>query len=319
VTGWRQAASLVLVAFALGGCVSRGPLIPSSAQFVDLDDTPFFAQTENQCGPAALATVLGASGVEVTPEELTPLVYLPGRRGSLQIEMLAAPRQYARIGYRIDPELDAVLAEVAAGRPVLILHNYGIPLLPRWHYAVVVGYDGTRDRILLRSGKVRRQELSAANFMRAWDNADRWGMVLLRPGELPHSPDKDRYLQAAADFERVASPRDAQSTFEVATKQWPAEPVAWVGLGTARYRSSELQSAATSYRTALQLDSAQAAARNNLAMTLLDLGCPQAARAEMDRITATSLAGELAESIADTSKQIDAKSLARDAASCPAY
>jgi hypothetical protein len=319
MTGWRRAAGLVLVAFALGGCVSRGPLIPSSAQLVELDDTPFFAQTENQCGPAALATVLGASGVKVTPEELTPLVYLPGRRGSLQIEMLAAPRQYARIGYRIDPELDAVLAEVAAGRPVLVLHNYGIPLLPRWHYAVVMGYDGTRDRVLLRSGKVRRQELSAANFMRAWDNADRWGMVLLRAGELPQQPDKDRYLQAAADFERVATPRDAFSTFEAGTRQWPRDPVAWVGMGTASYRNGDLRTAAANYRAALNLDGTQNAARNNLAMTLLDLGCPQAARAEMERISGTNLAGELAESITDTRRQIDAKSSARDAASCMSY
>jgi tetratricopeptide (TPR) repeat protein len=319
MTGWRQAASIALAAFALGGCVSRGPLITSSAQLVELDDTPFFAQTENQCGPAALATVLGASGVKVTPEDLTPLVYLPSRRGSLQIEMQAAPRQYARIGYRIDPELDAILAEVAAGRPVLILHNYGFPLLPRWHYAVVVGYDGTRDRVLLRSGKVRRQVLSAANFMRAWDNADRWGMVLLRAGELPQQPDKDRYLQAAADFERVATPRDAFSTFEAGTRQWPRDPVAWVGLGTASYRNGDLRIAAAHYRAALNLDGTHNAARNNLAMALLDLGCPQAARAEMERITDTNLVGELAQSIADTRKQVDAKSSARDAASCLSY
>jgi tetratricopeptide (TPR) repeat protein len=263
--------------------------------------------------------VLGASGVNVTPEEISPLVYLPGRRGSLQIEMQAAPRQYGRIGYRVEPELDAILAEVTAGRPVLVLHNYGLPFLPRWHYAVVVGYDGARDRVLLRSGKVKRQELSAANFMRAWDNADRWGLVLLRAGELPQSPDKDRYLQAAADFERVATPRDALATFEAATRQWPQDPVAWVGLGTASYRNGDLRLAAANYRAALKIDSTQTAARNNLAMTLLDLGCPRTAQAEMDGIPTTGLAGELAESVADTRRQIAARANAADEAKCPAY
>jgi tetratricopeptide (TPR) repeat protein len=315
---WRQAASIMLAACALVGCVSRGPLITSGAKVIELESTPFFAQTEHQCGPAALATVLAASGVNVTPAELSDLVYLPGRRGSLQIEMQAAPRNYARIGYGIEPELDAILAEVTAGRPVLVLHNYGLPFLPRWHYAVVVGYDGSRDRILLRSGKVRRQELSAANFMRAWDNADRWAMVLLRAGELPQSPDKERYLQAAADFERVATPQDARSTFEAATRQWPAEPVAWTGLGTASYRIGDLRMAASNYRAALKLDSTQDAARNNLAMTLLDLGCPQAARTEIGRVTTSGLAGELAESIADTRKQIEARGQAADEAKCSA-
>ncbi|MEO8313458.1 MAG: PA2778 family cysteine peptidase [Pseudomonadota bacterium] len=308
----------MLAACALGGCVTRGPLISSSSKLVELDDTPFFAQTDHQCGPAALATLLGSSGVKISPDELVPLVYLPGRHGSLQIEMQAAPRQFARISYRVDPELDAILAEVTAGRPVLVLHNYGLPFLPRWHYAVVVGFDGSRDRVLLRSGKVRRQELSAANFMRAWDNAGRWGMVLLRAGEVPESPDKDRYLQSAAAFERVATPVDALSTFQAVTKRWPDEPVGWVGLGTASYRNGDLRVAANNYRAALERDGTQTAARNNLAMTLLDLGCPQAARAEMERITDAGLVGELAESVADTRSQI-AKSSAVDAASCRAY
>lgn len=318
MTAWR-AAGIALAAFALGACASRGPLITSDSRVVELDDTPFFAQTEHQCGPAALATVLGASGVKVTPEELVPMVYLPGRRGSLQIEMQAAPRQFRRISYRIEPELAAILAEVSAGRPVLVLHNYGLPVLPRWHYAVVVGYDGARDRVLLRSGKTRRQELSAANFMRAWDNADRWGMVVLRAGQMPESPDKKRFLQSAADFERAATPGDALATFQAAATQWPDEPIAWTGLGTASYRNGDLTSAAASYRAALKLDGSQDAARNNLAMTLLDLGCPQAARSEVERIRLTAASGELAESVADTRKQIEAKSNLQDAAGCAAY
>jgi tetratricopeptide (TPR) repeat protein len=311
-------ASVLLATCALGGCVTRGPLIPPGPLVVELDSTPFFPQTEHQCGPAALATVLGAAGVQVTPAELSQLVYLPGRRGSLQIEMQAAPRQFARIGYRIGPELENILDEVTAGRPVLVLHNYGLPFLPRWHYAVVVGYDSSRDRVVLRSGKVRRQELSAANFMRAWDNADRWGLVLLRAGEMPQSPDKEVFLQAAADFERVAVPRDAHATFEAATRQWPQDPVAWVGLGTASYRAGDLAAAAANYRAALQRDTTHAAARNNLAMTLLDLGCPQAARSELERIQGADLAGELAASVVDTRKQIEAAG-GTDAAGCQVH
>jgi tetratricopeptide (TPR) repeat protein len=300
----------------VGGCVSRGPSIESSTKTVELDDTPFFAQTQFQCGPAALATLLGASKVLVTPEELAPLVYLPKRHGSLQIEMQAAPRQYARISYRIAPQLAAVVAELDAGRPVLVLHNYGLPFWPRWHYAVVVGYDGARDRVVLRSGKIRRQELSAANFLRAWDRADRWGMVLLQAGELPAAPDKDRYLQSAAAFEKVATPQDALLAFATATRQWPDEPVGWVGMGTANYRNGDLQRAASSYGAALQIDSTQPGARNNLAMTLLDLGCPQAARTQIGLIATTGLSAGLTETIADTRKQIEAKADTPDLASC---
>jgi tetratricopeptide (TPR) repeat protein len=222
------------------------------------------------------------------------------------------------MSYRLQPELAAILAELTAGRPVLVLHNYGLPVWPRWHYGVVVGYDGPQQRILLRSGKTKRQSLSAANFMRAWDNGDRWAMVLLHAGELPAAADKERYMEAAAAFERVAPPKDAWAAFDAAVKNWPDEAVALVGRGTASYASADLVNAANDYRAALAIDPAQAGARNNLAMTLLDAGCPQSASREIDRIDATGLPAALAEAVIDTRKQIAARTPAIDAPSCAA-
>jgi len=302
-----QAAGFLLAACALlGGCVTRGPLLESRTQAVELDDTPFFAQDAHQCGPAALATVLAASAVSVTPEDLESRVYLPGRRGSLQVEMQAAPRAFGRLAYRIEPELSAIAAELDAHRPVLVLHNYGLPFWPRWHYAVVVGYDGTKDVITLRSGRKRRQQLSAANFMRAWDNGNRWALVVLRPGELPAHPDRQRYLDAAAAFEGVAQPQDAWSTFDAAVKQWPEEPVAWIGRGTASYRLADKPAAAADYRAALHLDGTQAAAHNNLAMTLLEMGCAAQAREQIEQIDAARLDARLRSEVMDTRQQIEA-------------
>ena len=302
----RRAASLVLAAcvLILCGCASRGPVMESSAA-VELADTPFFPQDAHQCGPAALATVLGASHIAITPEELEQRVYLPGRRGSLQVEMQAAPRAYARLGYPVNPELADITAQLDAGRPVLVLHNYGLPMWPRWHYAVVVGYDGPKQQLVLRSGKVQRQVLSARNFMRAWDNADRWGMVVLMPGELPAAADKERYLEAAAAFEPSAKPKDAWAAFDAAVRQWPDEAVARVGRGTASYRDKDYRAAAADYRAAVQMDATQVGARNNLAMTLLELGCVAEARRQVDAIDSTTLDTRMRDEIADTRRQID--------------
>jgi hypothetical protein len=309
VTDRRRTASFALAVCVLlaSGCATRGPLLESSARTVELDNTPFFPQQDYQCGPAALATVLGASGVSVTPAALVPRVYLPARRGSLQLEMQAAPRSFGRIGYRIEPELAAIAAELDAGRPVLVLHNYGFPFWPRWHYAVAVGYDTARQRMTMRSGTQRRQQLSAANFMRAWDNADRWALVLLTPGELPAGADRRRYLEAAAAFEAAADPQAAWQAFDAAVRQWPDDPVAWTGRGTASFRRGDHGSAATDYRRALQLDGSQAGARNNLAMTLLEMGCAADAGRELDKIDAASLHGPLREAITDTRRQIESR------------
>jgi tetratricopeptide (TPR) repeat protein len=309
----------MLLSAALGlvaGCATHGPLIEPGARSVELTTTPFFPQDRFQCGPAALATALGASGIQVSPDALVEQVYLPSRRGSLTIEMQAAPRRFGRISYALQPELAAIIAQLDAGRPVLVLHNYGLPFWPRWHYAVVIGYDASQQSLVLRSGKKERQRFSAANFMRAWDNADRWALVLLRPGELPAEAAKDTYLEAATAFERVASPADARLAFDAAISRWPDDPVAWVGRGTARYRAGELREAATDYGRALELNPALAAARNNLAMALLDQGCPIAARREVERIDTTGLAASLREAIADTIRQIQQRGAAADAGRC---
>lgn len=317
----RAAARLTAAAglLVVAGCATHGPLIAPTLQSIELADTPFYPQRIHQCGPAALATVLGASHVNVTPDELEPHVFLPQKRGSLQVEMLAAPRQYARLSYEIEPQLSAILQELAAGRPVLVLHNYGVPFWPRWHYAVAIGFDAQRSKLILRSGITRRQTLSATNFMRAWDNGGRWAMVILRPGELPAAPDRRRYLESAASFERVAKPQDTKLAFEAATAQWPDDPVAWIGSGTANYRSGNLEQAAHDYSAALRLDSNLSGARNNLALTLLDLGCARQAQEQLDRIDIAQLKGALRDAVEDTQKQIEARSPALAEKSCRLY
>jgi len=67
--------SWLLAALVLTGCASSGPRLkdyttgagPLPAR-VELDATPFFPQRDYQCGPAALATLLSASGVATTAD-----------------------------------------------------------------------------------------------------------------------------------------------------------------------------------------------------------------------------------------------------------
>ena len=297
----------------LSACVARGPLIadslaPGARASIDLDATPFFPQEKHRCGPAALATVLVASSVSVNPEALDPLVYIPARRGSLQVEMQAAPRAFGRLSYVLSGDLDSILAELDAGRPVLVLHNYGLPFLPRWHYAVAIGYDAASDQMTLRSGVTRVQRMSARHFMVWWHNGGRLAMVVLRPGETAASANAKLYLEAAADFERVASPEESRLAFDAAVQRWPSEAVGWVGRGTAEYRSGELTAAAKDYAAALRVDVTSVGARNNFAQTLLDLGCPRSAHEQLQPIETDNLESPLREMVLDTRRRVEAAS-----------
>ena len=181
-------------------------------QGVELVETPFYPQEKYQCGPASLAMILSSSGIPVHPDEIARLTYLPGRQGSLQVEMVSACRKYGRIPYQISPDLNELISEIQSGRPVLVLQNQGFKFLPVYHYAVVIGVLPD-NRIVLRSGMDSRVEMKAAHFYLTWERAGLWGLVVLRPGDLPEKADPLRYLNAVAAIqnalqvaERIDSP-----------------------------------------------------------------------------------------------------------------
>lgn len=240
---------------------------------VELIEIPFHSQVTDQCGPAALATILNATDVSVTPEELSSHIYIPDRQGSLQLELLAATRHYRRIPYTVDPDVAALLTELQSGRPVLILQNLGVKYMPRWHYAVVVGYLPQDEQFVLRSGDKKRHLMGARRFIHAWQRAGYWGIVALRPGNLPANADPDKYLRSVAAIEAVGDTATAAAAYQAATDQWPTNGLAWLGLGNASYAEGELESARIAYRKLLEIEPGSAIALNNLSQVHADLGC----------------------------------------------
>lgn len=251
-----------------------------------LADVPFHPQTELQCGPAALATVLGASGVAATPASIALQVYLPERGGSLQLELVDATRRAGRIPYRIERTPEALLAELRAGRPVLVLQNLLVRTVPKWHYAVLVGADPAGNRMILNSGGEQGLSMRAPSFLRTWDWGGRWAIVALRPGELPARVDAATYLAAVADFEAVAGIRAAAPAWRVALEHWPRDPRPHLVLGNAAHARNERATAVRHYRAGLALAPRDPVLGNNLAAVLSELGCRSEARAALAKANA---------------------------------
>ncbi|MGQ0428836.1 MAG: PA2778 family cysteine peptidase, partial [Gammaproteobacteria bacterium] len=272
------AALAAFVAGCAGSPRLAEGLPPASPRVIELTDTPFFPQEDYQCGPAALATLLRASGVEVTPAQLAPQVYLPARSGSHQAELMAAARRHNRMPYVLEQTAHELIAELEEGRPVLVLLNLGVRLRPVWHYAVLIGYDAGLDLAILRSGRERRLEMPWEKFALAWHRGGRWTITTLDPRSVPAHAGPARYLEAAAALESAGQRAAAATAYDTAIARWPDEPLAFLGRGNVAYAAGEFEPAADKYLRAIQLAPDNAAARNNLAQVLADLGCIVEAR-----------------------------------------
>lgn len=283
----------VLIASALlvlGGCAQMVPQTmalrsgwpPGVAQSVELGAVPFFPQEDYQCGPAALATVLTHSGVPITPEALVPQVYLPARRGSLQLEMLAAARRQGRVAYVLSPRYADLLREVDAGQPVLVLQDVG-SIVPQWHYAVVNGFDYPSGTVVLRSGTTRRLAMPFTAFERSWMKSGYWAMVTAPPERIPVTATEEDWMNAVLAMARVAESDSVTRAYAAALRRWPHNLPAAVGLANQHHALGALPQAEAVLRQALQHHPRSTVLVNNLAQVLSDQGRHREALAQAEQ------------------------------------
>lgn len=286
VLRWARRLTLwAAVLLLLAGCSSFNTFIPQTASLrtdwpggvprqVELTQVPFYPQDDYQCGPAALAEAMTYAGRPIEPEALVPEIWLPKRKGSLQLEMLAAPRRHGLVAYRLEPHYGDLLREVAAGHPVIVLQDVGmmLPFLPEWHYAVVNGFDYGTGTIYLRSGRDKRQQMPFSYFERTWMKGHYWAMVVTPPDQIPATATESGWLDSLLGLARGGDAKATVTGYRTALARWPDSLPAAVGLANALHDSGQLEQAAGVLRTALDRHPQSVIVLNNLAQTLSDQG-----------------------------------------------
>ncbi|MGD2028506.1 MAG: PA2778 family cysteine peptidase [Desulfobacterales bacterium] len=302
--------SSILLLTGLTGCaglkkwemLQKGGYLPLS---FELKTVPFFPQKAYQCGPAALAMSLNWSGLPVSPEALTDEVFTPARKGSLQTALISAARRHARIAY-ISTGIEIMFSEVAAGHPVIILQNLGLSWYPVWHYSVVVGYDLPKKLVILRSGTTARKIMSSRVFMNTWARSNYWGLLILRPDQLPATADKVLFLEAVLGLEKARQFRAAILGYKTALTRWPQNLAALMGIGNCHYALGELKHAESAFRKSVRFHPKEGSALNNLAQILFEQGRKHEALEAIQK--AVSLGGPFSDVYQKTLKDIQAGS-----------
>jgi hypothetical protein len=267
---------LIAGLLCLSGCAfsAAGPKAsdyPQASPRVEIPGVPFFAQEAYQCGPAALAMVLQWGGSHTTPSELTPQVYIPERKGSLQSNIIGAARRHRRLAYEIYG-WDCLVRELSAGHPVLVLQNLGIKWLPRWHYAVVLGYDLENGYVILHSGVDASRQVGFRAFEQTWRRAGNWGLVVLPVDRMPICAEEQSFLKAVFGLQQAGALAESVVAFQNAARYWPQSSQAHIALGNALYASGDLAEAAAAFSRACEVDPTNGPAFNNLAHVLSLLG-----------------------------------------------
>lgn len=200
----------LLLIGALTGCASGpAPGMSGLPDRVELNSVPYFRGKANHSGAMALAALLRQQGIEITPGLLDKPLHLPEQVDQLEASTQRVAREYGMVVYPLATDMRAVLAQVAAGYPVLVRYTDGSMFWSEPRYAIVVGYDRFKDRVLLRAADERRKVMSFSSFESKWRGAGGWAVLIQKPTQLPAEVDRQRWLKAADELSRAGQETEA--------------------------------------------------------------------------------------------------------------
>jgi tetratricopeptide (TPR) repeat protein len=221
--------------------------------------------------------MLNSQGLQTDPEILKELVYIPGREGSLQVEMVAAARAHGMLVYPIAKELESLLTEVASGNPVLVMQNLRFGWWPQWHFAVVIGYDAGEQDLILHTDTRKREAIDLEVFSNTWGRADNWAVTILPPDRVPATAKPLRFLQSAHDLETTGRTTAAGIAYETAETTWPDQPAAPMARGNLAWQLGHRSEATGHFLRTVKRFPEFAEGWNNLAFALQASGCASTA------------------------------------------
>lgn len=188
---------LLACVLGLSACAGKPAKIQGLPERVELNGVPAFPSEAYQSGPAALASMLSVQGIVMTPGLLDKPLHLPGAEAELERNMQVLAREYGLLVYPLQDNLPTLLAQVAAGYPVMARITEGSTFWTGPRYVVIAGYNQQKGSVLLRSGKNRRLLMDFSAFESAWKSAGHWAVLIQRPSQLPAQVEAARWRQAA--------------------------------------------------------------------------------------------------------------------------
>ena len=253
--------SLLVIVIGFSGCAT------TTSRRVTLD-VPFVAQKPNFCGPAALAMIANYYGYRVTQDDIAGAIYLPEVRGTLTTELADYAHQFNFWARQYRGSENDLREKLAAGVPLIVLGRFG----NHWHYFVVLDVDDFQQTLTVHSDTRANVQFPQDEFRRFWDHADRWTLLICPPARATWALSADEQNDLGVFFERTGQIPTATEHYRAAVRLRPGNSYFQMNLGNALLEQKLFKKAAAAYARAVQLDSENADAINNLASVSAELG-----------------------------------------------
>ena len=241
-----------------------------------IKDVPFYPQQTFFCGPTTLSEALNFYGHSTTPEAIAPNLFIPEREGSLQLEMISAARSYGQLPYSTNSDLETLFSLIDNNVPVIVFQNVATSWFPMWHYALVIGYDQTTQKIILHTGETQAHEMSYKLFERVWQRGNYWILALLGSEQNYSYLDSFIYTRAAQDMLTVGLTEPAIKHLIKATQTWPEKWLSYFLLGNHYLNISD--EAAKWFSRGFEYGADNPQYLNNYGYALVQEGCISAAK-----------------------------------------
>jgi ABC-type bacteriocin/lantibiotic exporter with double-glycine peptidase domain len=155
----------------------RQPWPSGAADLTLVEGVPFIAQTRrDDCGAAALASLLAHRGIELPLTRIDAAIYTPVLRGALLADLENFARGQGMETRAGRGDLMLVRQQIEAGRPVLVLMQKGFGPWSQPHYLVIFGFD--QRRLLVHAGFAGEVFIDNGEFERRWSRMSRLYLYL---------------------------------------------------------------------------------------------------------------------------------------------
>ncbi|MBC7538132.1 MAG: PA2778 family cysteine peptidase [Bacteriovorax sp.] len=261
-----QIFKIFILALICSGCATQGQKLKASLQGQYPDqkvlDVPFYAQEKYFCGPASLSIMANNLGLVTSSDELAPMIYSPEAHGTFQNDIISATRRLGLIAVPVN-NLKNIVQEINDEHPIMVFQNLGLSWIPKWHYAVVTGYDLSKNEIILHTGEYKNYRLSFTAFENTWERVSYWGLVIVKPGVIPKTANELDVVVATAGLELLNKWEEAKISYEKILERWPQSLGALVGLGNVYFNKKDYKKASEYLKLATAAHPQSVGAKNN--------------------------------------------------------